>query len=390
MPFKLGHSLHQTFTLFYHCQRTKCNVSASFGEINNMKKINFMFHVFLLATILTLTSSCNGQGKLPKEDKNEQIKYGAGDVVTSGYLDKSGNMWFTTLKEGIFRYDGAAFTNFREEDGLCDNSVSAVIEDRDGVMWFGTASGLCSYDGVKFVSIPIPEDEVTSDWLEKGYPIINPNGVLSMIQDKKGVFWIGSNGAGVYRYDGKNFTSFLKNKGKLMPDSLHHNVITSIIEDDNGFIWFSSFSHGGITKYDGTTFTRYGTEHGLGDDMISTSYIDRSGSLWFGTRAGGMSRLDGETFSSIHETEEPCQNHMASLLEDKSGKFWVASFARSGICWFDGESFTSTGIKNSEKLNDIKFISEDKTGNIWFGGRYGILWRFDGEVLADYTQIKRR
>jgi ligand-binding sensor domain-containing protein len=363
-----------------------------------MNKTYFYFQAFLLATILTLASSCNGQGKLAKDVEFEPIKYGAGDVVTRGFLDKSGNMWFTTLKEGVFRYDGKTFTNFTEKNGLCDNSVSSVIEDKEGIIWFGTASGLCRFDGESFVNIPIPVDTATSDWLKKGYPIINPNSVLSMIQDKKGVFWIGSNGAGVYRYDGKTFTSFLKNKGKLMPDGLHHNVITSITEDKTGNIWFSSFSHGGVTKYDGTAFTQYGIEDGLSDDMISTSYIDKSGNLWFGTRSGGMSRFNaspnvsvgrGETFLTIHETVGPCQNHMASLLEDKTGRFWVASFARSGVCWLDGESFTPTGIKNSEKLNDIKFISEDKAGHIWFGGRHGILWQYDGKILTDFTQKGR-
>jgi len=39
--------------------------------------------------------------------------------------------------------------------------------------------------------------------------------------------------------------------------------------------------------------------------------------------------------------------------------------------------------------DDIKFVSEDQQGNIWFGGRYGILWRYDGEVLKDFTHLKR-
>ncbi len=68
------------------------------------------------------------------------------------------------------------------------------------------------------------------------------------------------------------------------------------VKDKTGNIWFSSFSHGGVTKYDGIALTHYAIEDGLSDDMISTSYIDRSGNLWFGTRAGGMNRFDGETF----------------------------------------------------------------------------------------------
>jgi ligand-binding sensor domain-containing protein len=359
-----------------------------------------------LILILTLFAfSCNSQshGKLPSDKesakatniqetnnkKSKPIKYGDGDIVTEGFLDQSGKMWFATTKEGVYSYDGTTFINYTEKDGLCNNEVWSIIQDNKGVLWFGTASGLCSYDGKTFHNIPIPKDNATSDWMDEGYPIINPNSAISMIQDKNDDFWIGSNGAGVYRYDGKIFTSFLKEKGKLMPDSLHHNVITSIIEDKAGNIWFSSFSHGGITKYDGTVFTHYGVENGLGDDMISTSYLDRSANLWFGTRSGGMSSFDGETFFTIKESSGPCENNMARLYEDKSGILWVASYARKGVCWYDGTSFIPFLVEGSENLVDVKFISEDKAGNIWFGGRRGILWRYDGKILTDFTQKGR-
>ena len=52
--------------------------------------------------------------------------------------------------------------------------------------------------------------------------------------------------------------------------------------------------------------------------------------------------------------------------------------------------FIPLDVKGSEKLNDIKFITEYKQGDIWFGGRYGILWKYDGNELKDFTQAKRK
>lgn len=358
----------------------------------------FSFYTIVVIALLGLSCDWNSPTKvsddntLDKETRDQiiqRVEYGSGDVVTKGYLDKSGNMWFSTTREGVFKYDGESFVNFTVADGLCDNEVWAILEDKEGVLWFGTANGLCSYDGEKFNNIPIPENDAKSDWLEEGYPIINPNSVTSIIQAKNGVFWIGSNGGGAFSYDGKTFTSFLKNGGKLMPDSLYHNVILSIIEDEKGNIWFSSFSHGGVSKYDGTALTHYSTKDGLGDDMIATSYIDKGGKLWFGTRSGGMSYFDEERFITIAEQEGRCQNNMATLLEDKTGKLWMGSFARRGVCWYDGNSFIPFDVAGSEHLNDIKFISEDKAGNIWFGGRYGVLWRYDGSELKDFTHEKK-
>lgn len=65
-----------------------------------MNIVHFHSRFFLFVTILILVASCNGQEKLAKEKKSEPIKYDSGDVVTQGYLDKLGNIWFTTTKEG--------------------------------------------------------------------------------------------------------------------------------------------------------------------------------------------------------------------------------------------------------------------------------------------------
>ena len=129
-----------------------------------MKHLKYLSLIF----ITLFSSSCNSQNnkksqiektsnKQHSEKLVEPYKYGAGDVVNRGYLDSSGNMWFTTLKEGVFKYDGQTFTNLSEKNGLCSNMVNAVIEDKNGIMWFGTAKGLCSYDGENLINIPLPK-----------------------------------------------------------------------------------------------------------------------------------------------------------------------------------------------------------------------------------------
>ncbi|PCJ82015.1 MAG: hypothetical protein COA49_03370 [Bacteroidetes bacterium] len=348
-----------------------------------------------LILIVLFTSSCKGQIQNKSQfnnepDKESTHKYGAGDVVNRGYLDKSGNIWFTTLREGVFKYDGKIFTNFSVKDGLCSNTVNAVVEDDKGIMWFGTAKGLCSYDGTNFINIPLPQDDSQSVSPETGLPSRQTETILSLIQASNGDFWIGTDAKGAYRYDGKTFTSFLKFKGKIQPeDYVYNNCITSIIEDKNGHIWICSFTHGGLNEFDGNTMIHHALKDGYGDGMISTSSMDKNGNLWFGTRNGGIYKYDYKNFENIADTKTGEQIAMASVLEDRNSTFWIASFARKGAYKYDGESFIPLDVEGSEKLNDIKFISEDKDGNIWFGGRYGLLWRYDGEVLKDFTQLKR-
>jgi len=359
---------------------------------------------FLIALFALINSPCNSQiqsksqitngfDKQKKEklvnEKIEPYNYGAGDVVNRGYLDKSGNMWFTTLTEGVFEYNGRIFKNLTVKDGLCSNTVNAVIEDRNGIMWFGTAKGLCSYDGKNFVNIPLPQEDSQSVSPETGLPSRKTETVLSLIQASNGDFWVGTDASGAYRYDGKIFTSFLKFKGRIQPDSVYNNCILSIIEDKKGSIWIGSFTHGGLNEINGKTITHHALKDGYGDGMIATSYMDKDGNLWFGTRNGRLYEYDGNIFKNNFLTKTGEQIAMASILEDKHGTIWVGSFARKGVYKYDGASFVSFNIKDSDKLNDIKCITEDENGNIWFGGRYGLLWRFDGKVLKDFTQLKR-
>ena len=297
-------------------------------------------------------------------------------------------MWFTTTDEGVFQYDGQSFKQYTVNDGFCGYDVWDIMQSSDGSLWFGTSNGLCHLVDGEFETTSLPQIEIETEWMKDVYPMVNPNGVSSVIEDSKGVFWIGTNGAGAYRFENGVFTLFLSDKGDKMPDSLYHNVIQSIVEDSDGNIWFSSFSHGGVTAYNGTDFIEYDESDGLGDDMITSSYVDRSGRIWFGTRSGGTSYFAGGKFETIHETSGPCQNNMATVFEDSQGRIWVASYARSGVCLLQSDTLVKLDIEGSDKLVDIRCIGEDTEGNIWFGGRYGALWKFDGHRLVDYTYIK--
>ena len=359
------------------------------------------FKYFSIILLVILSSSCKDQDDSKYqieeptkehgiEQKIEPYQYGPGDVVFRGYLDKTGNMWFATSNEGVFKYDGRTFTNISKDNGLCSNEVNAITQDQNGAMWFGTDKGLCTYDGDNFVHISLPREDTISVSPETGRPSRQSERVLSIIQAKNGDIWIGTDAEGAYRYDGDNFQSYLKFEGKLQPhDNKYNNCITNIIEDKNGHIWIGSFTHGGLNKFDGKKMIHHPLKDGYGDGMISTSYKDKMGNLWFGTRNSGIYKYDYQRFQNIKDEKSNEQIAMASVIEDKNGAMWIGSFARKGVYRYNNDSFVPLEINGSEKLNDIKFVSEDKDGNIWFGGRYGLLCRYDGRNLKDFTEIKR-
>ena len=161
-----------------------------------------------LLSLLIFTNSCNGQVKTdlskdcvsePKTITDGHPKMIRTQGIVSGNVycelqDRAGYIWFSTSGEGVYRYDGKLFTNFTTKDGLSDNDVCAIIEDKTGNILFGTKSGICKYDGISF-------SKYTKDGLIC-------NSVFSVLEDKNGNLWFGTRGFGLSRYDGKTFTNF--------------------------------------------------------------------------------------------------------------------------------------------------------------------------------------
>jgi ligand-binding sensor domain-containing protein len=337
---------------------------------------------------------------------------------TCGVVDQEGNLWFGTNTKGLFRYDGDSFTNFTEENGLSNNRVSSLLEDDKGNLWMGTMDGLCRFDLTAdlesekaFTHIAIPFDGNEDLW----GPGLNAKNVISLIQDKRGDIWFGTWGAGAFRFTPSDlsgeteFTPFLTNEGRIQPDGLYKNVIQSITEDKDGYLWFTSMTHGGIARFDPSAlakkeslFTIFNLEKGLQDDMIFSSYQSKDGDLWFGSlgnREGGLhhyrqskslesklEKVNHQLFENYNTTDGLCNNNIVNICEDNEGKLWLAS-GRGELCIFNrGEvSFSPFTSAEGKTYSGIRFVLEDDQNNIWFGGEYGQLYCYNGEQIIDFT-----
>ena len=330
---------------------------------------------------------------LSAETRDRIASVRGADTVWCGLLDKEGVLWFGS-NNGVYRYDGVSFVNFSTKDGLCSNQVYSIIEDKDGILWFGTGDGLCRYDRTTFIHVPIPWSNISSPWLDKVYPVVNPNQVMCMLQDRNGVFWLGTNGAGAYRYDGERFINYLSHEGRKSEGGLHNNIIHSILEDTAGNIWFTSINHGGVSRFDGESFTHYSMKDGLSDDMVRSSYQDREGKIWFGThgkfansgeRDGGLDFYDGKSFTQLKQKDGLLRGHIISIYEDKKGLLWLGRGVGS-MSIYDGEVFTPFVTEDGRRFDGVHFIMDDAEGNVWFGGRKGKLLRYDGESVVDFSR----
>ena len=226
----------------------------------------------------------------------------------------------------------ARFDHFNVEDGLPDNSITALLQDSQGFLWFGTRNGVVRYDGVEF--------EVFKPSLDH-------------------------------------------------PGSLSHRTVSALAEDDDGDIWIGTGD--GLNRFDirSQTFVRpHGESDGLTEDAVTALHVDRQGVLWIGTGASGVFRRSprSDRFEPLsHDTEEPRRQALQrvhAFAEGADGSIWIA--AQGGLCRHDpaGEGLAAyhhdRAVPGSLSSNDVLSVLVDRSGRLWAGTAAG-LDRLDDE-----------
>ena len=278
------------------------------------------------------------------------------------FQDRDGFLWFGTDSGGISRYDGDKFVNFTTDDGLISNSIWAIHQDREGVLWFGTNGGISQYDGDKFVNFTIDDGLVS-------------NNVWAIHQDQDGRLWFGTLQNGVSRYDGDKFVNFTTD------DGLISNYILAIYQDRDGHLWFGT--NGGISRYDGDKFVNFTTDDGLPNNSVEAIHQDREGLLWFGTR-GGISRYDGGKFINFTTDDGLLNNIVQAIHQDREGFLWFGTWA-GGVSRYDGDKFINFTTGKGSIANYVRAIHQDREGFLWFGSPGQGLSQYDNSGFINFT-----
>ena len=314
--------------------------------------------------------------------------------INGSMQDRAGNIWFSAMRLGVFRYDGKSFTSFSMRDGLANNNVGAMLEDKAGNIWFGTDSGISRYDGKIFTSVPLTIANVSNFYRinTSAYNLSVYNPVRCIFQDRSGTMWFGTD-QGLFCYDGKVFTLFLDTYTILNKDQLTLKSIGCMYQDKEGKIWLGSglAASEGLVCYDGRVLTRYKPN---GDGWIRKILEDKHGDLWFACRFRGLCRYNGKAFinMTLTESEGLSREGTGALIEDKAGGIWFSTYGKGegGKDWalwrFSGKAYQNLTLKNRIFKGSVDSILEDKDGNLWIGTRGLGLYRYDGKTFTLMTR----
>ena len=278
---------------------------------------------------------------------------------------------------------------WRAADGLPSDSVTAILQTRDGFLWVGTSAGLVRFDGVKFTTVKLTVPPQTT-----------PVHVTALCEDEDGRLWIGTQQDGLFELAQGSVRHFTTEQGLLddrrdqpgggQPrDGLDRHQI-------------------GIEPLDGAEFQVVYHADGLPDDFVSGVNVARSGTVWITTRIGMCRFIDGRIAPYAFQTEsqgrspeylgayedrrgnlwafgdtylinlaegkrfnyfrssESASVRIWSLCEGRDGRLWIGTSGRGLFC-FEDNRFQPVILGENRWPYDVRAICEDREGNLWLG-----------------------
>jgi len=228
-----------------------------------------------------------------------------GRAVLSVTPSAEGGLWVGTEGSGLYRVDGGEVKPFTETNGLLNFFTWSVLEDQRHDLWVGTfGGGLFVRQEGKFQFPKGLEDPVAV--------------ALALYQDRQGVIWVGTQ-SGLARYDNGQCTWFTRKDGLVLPG------VRVITEDETGAIWFG-MSGGGLGRLKAGKLTQFRRSDGLASDFVWSLLAEKDGTLWVGTFGGGLCRLRDGRFATISKREGLPNNVICHIADDGRGNFWISSY----------------------------------------------------------------
>ncbi|WP_307528681.1 hybrid sensor histidine kinase/response regulator transcription factor [Pedobacter sp. W3I1] len=288
-------------------------------------------------------------------------------------------IWFFLMLficTSLYAQKPIVFNHLTMENGLSQNSVMAITQDKNQFIWMGTRHGLNRYDGYRFIVYSNSSDNHNS---------ISDNGVTTLLSDSKGRLWVGTeNGLNLYNEKSDRFIRINK---KTSAKSFSRDSVECVYEDPQKNIWIGT--NNGLDllidaeKQIFKKFLFDQSNYKSGLNYVFSVFKDDKQNLWAGTFNGlvRIYQVKGKYHFEIfrhkaNDANSISSNAVKSIVIDKQKRLWLGTY--NGLNLFDYKHKTFTRYQTSSTdpnalvNNDIRKLTCDKAGNIWIGTQEGL------------------
>ena len=305
--------------------------------------------------------------------KNLSIRNGLSQNTVNAILqDRKGFMWLGT-KDGLNRYDGLSFRKFKHDAanprGIGNSFITSLYEDFNGNIWVGTDAGVYIY---------YPEKEAFEEFDCQSLEKTRIERSVSMIAgDKQGRVWIAVEAQGMFCYDARQ--KLLRN----YPLSEISSNIKCFTFDSGGTLWLGFYGDGLYSSKDNlATVHPYGSpedgkrefEGGVITKIVQGNY----NCLYIGSVKEGVSELNltsGQVRNLLAIDESGESIFCRDLLPYSDNELWIGT--ESGIYIYNLRTaqfiHLRASLYDSYSLSDnaIYALYKDREEGLWIGSYFG-------------------
>jgi signal transduction histidine kinase/ligand-binding sensor domain-containing protein len=321
-------------------------------------------------------------------------------------FDRAGSFWVSTNSDGIYRLSFSDWIKgqklaqysqrpeiFTQRDGLTSDYPYAILEDREGNTWVGTANGLDRFRESNLAAIPLPTGagndygatlvggEPGAAWAvrhtgQNELSLMDIRGTTTTVhwvadqfvrcayRDPDGNIWLGGgHGGGLWRLTSGRAVRI------PLPEETGNFDVQAITKDRSGGFWVSIIRNG-VFRWANGVWTPFGNRTDLPKSMLVTLLTDSAGRVWFGYMGSTIAVLDGSTLKTFSSQDGLDVVNIEAIYEH-AGHIWIGG--EHGLALFQGNYFQSLTADGDIALNGISGIVETSGGDLWLNATPGII-----------------
>lgn len=284
------------------------------------------------------------------------------------------SVWIGTISQGNYVYRDGTLRRLVTPAQLPSNAIFSILRDDEENIWFGTQNGVVRLSPTRVSILHLP-DAADTDFqtlyadpqgplwaasthlfdIQKGSPeqvrlpgLLDAR-ILTLLRDRDGALWLGTNGQGLFHLEHNRLTKVLDNgfvrtlmqtrdgsiwigtsgelnrwrEGKIEKIGRFSFAIHALLEDREGCVWIGS-DQGLFRWCNGRLIANTGTKD-VQNASVWTLFEDTDGAIWVGTTEQGLFRWKNGTLHHLSATDNFLPSRIFAILQDRNQKYWISS-----------------------------------------------------------------